>query len=63
MRYFEELEPGLQEFYFDFTEGVETEEQLALVPSEGCSEAQGYLLGRHRPVDRVWELFSGAAVR
>lgn len=31
-------------------EGVETEEQLALVRSEGCGEAQGFLLGRPQPV-------------
>jgi len=30
-------------------EGVETEEQLALLRTEGCTEAQGYLLGRPQP--------------
>jgi EAL domain-containing protein (putative c-di-GMP-specific phosphodiesterase class I) len=27
-------------------EGIETEEQLAMVRAEGCTEAQGYLLGK-----------------
>jgi len=27
-------------------EGVETPEQLSILRTEGCSEAQGYLLGR-----------------
>ena len=30
-------------------EGVETEEQLALVAAEGCAEVQGYLIGRPMP--------------
>ena len=31
-------------------EGIETEEQLALVRAAGCSQAQGYLIGRPGPV-------------
>ncbi|RVU18103.1 putative bifunctional diguanylate cyclase/phosphodiesterase [Methylobacterium oryzihabitans] len=33
-------------------EGVETAEQLALVREEGCSEVQGYLIGRPAPLSQ-----------
>jgi EAL domain-containing protein (putative c-di-GMP-specific phosphodiesterase class I) len=33
-------------------EGVETDEQLAAVRANGCTEAQGYLLGRPTPSSR-----------
>ncbi len=32
-------------------EGVETEQQLALLRAEGCDQAQGYLFGRPAPVE------------
>ncbi|WP_246375800.1 putative bifunctional diguanylate cyclase/phosphodiesterase [Gluconacetobacter takamatsuzukensis] len=48
-------------------EGVETEEQLALVRKEGCAEVQGYLYGRPVPgaddVERVSRLDPGMVVR
>lgn len=34
-------------------EGVETEEQLEFVRAEGCTEAQGYLIGRPAPVSEI----------
>jgi diguanylate cyclase len=34
-------------------EGVETPDQLALLCSEGCNEAQGYLLGRPQPHEHI----------
>jgi EAL domain-containing protein (putative c-di-GMP-specific phosphodiesterase class I) len=34
-------------------EGVETQEQLALLRDRGCSEIQGYLLGRPMPGEQV----------
>jgi diguanylate cyclase len=44
-------------------EGVETEEQLAFLVTEGCNEVQGYFIGRPQPiahsalVDRIgWQL-------
>jgi diguanylate cyclase (GGDEF)-like protein len=35
-------------------EGVETEEQLALVAAEGCAEVQGYLISRPMPAPDVF---------
>jgi EAL domain-containing protein (putative c-di-GMP-specific phosphodiesterase class I) len=41
-------------------EGVETEEQLAFLASEGC-EIQGYLIGRPQPIAHYRHLVAGAA--
>lgn len=37
-------------------EGVETEDQLALLEHQGCDFAQGYLIGRPEPAEVVQEL-------
>jgi diguanylate cyclase (GGDEF)-like protein len=34
-------------------EGIETENQLALLLTEGCDEAQGYFLGRPAPISQL----------
>ena len=39
-------------------EGVETEEQLAFLKSEGCDEVQGYLVGMPMPVRRFEKSFA-----
>ncbi len=47
-------------------EGVETEAQLALLRSEGCTEGQGYLFGRPSPAEDIpafFAAFSGASPR
>jgi diguanylate cyclase (GGDEF)-like protein len=36
-------------------EGVENQTQLDILESEGCDEAQGYLLGRPKPYDEVFK--------
>ncbi|HWB46619.1 MAG TPA: PAS-domain containing protein [Hyphomicrobiaceae bacterium] len=38
-------------------EGVETQEQLETVKSEGCTEMQGFLFSRPRPVSEIEQLF------
>lgn len=35
-------------------EGVETEQQLTMLRTIGCSEAQGFLLGRPKPLDEIF---------
>lgn len=42
-------------------EGVETQEQLALVRIEGCSQAQGYLIGRPAPPSAIFARDASAA--
>jgi diguanylate cyclase (GGDEF)-like protein len=37
-------------------EGVETQEQLAKLTSEGCSQIQGYLFGRPQPESAIGEM-------
>jgi diguanylate cyclase (GGDEF)-like protein len=39
-------------------EGVETEDQLAALKAEGCTEAQGYLISRPVPPDQVAEVLA-----
>jgi diguanylate cyclase (GGDEF)-like protein len=34
-------------------EGIETENQLSMLLAEGCDEAQGFLLGRPMPLDKL----------
>lgn len=38
-------------------EGIETQEQLDLVWSEGCDEIQGYFIGQPKPADDVERLY------
>ncbi|MGX7706236.1 bifunctional diguanylate cyclase/phosphodiesterase [Methylobacterium sp. Gmos1] len=42
-------------------EGVETPRQLALVREAGCTQVQGYLLGRPQPILRVVEAVAAAS--
>jgi diguanylate cyclase len=43
-------------------EGVETEEELAVVTACGCDEAQGYLIARPVPAEALEELLEGRGV-
>ena len=38
-------------------EGVETEEQLAILHEEGCEQVQGYLFSRPKPIEALHDLF------
>jgi EAL domain-containing protein (putative c-di-GMP-specific phosphodiesterase class I) len=42
-------------------EGVETPEQLDFLRTEGCTQAQGYLIAAPVPPGRVEELFAALA--
>ncbi len=42
-------------------EGVETEEQLAMLTRLGCNEIQGYLISRPMPADQITSTFSKRA--
>ena len=42
-------------------EGVETEEQLAFLVTEGCDEVQGYFIGRPQPIAHYRHLLTGLA--
>jgi EAL domain-containing protein (putative c-di-GMP-specific phosphodiesterase class I) len=42
-------------------EGVENEQQLAVLRREGCDEAQGYLIGRPVPAEEVLALLRRSA--
>jgi len=42
-------------------EGVETDQQLVILRTEGCDEAQGYLLGRPQPMVQLVHSGLGAA--
>jgi EAL domain-containing protein (putative c-di-GMP-specific phosphodiesterase class I) len=43
-------------------EGVETEEQLAALKLEGCSEMQGFLFGRPLPASEIAQAFFGRSM-
>jgi len=44
-------------------EGVETNEQLALLRAEGCTEVQGYLFSKPRPAADVEDMLSEGRLR
>jgi predicted signal transduction protein with EAL and GGDEF domain len=44
-------------------EGVETEDQLSFVTSQGCDSAQGYLLGMPMPEDAYVDLLRNLPAR
>jgi diguanylate cyclase (GGDEF)-like protein/PAS domain S-box-containing protein len=44
-------------------EGVETEEQLALIRAEGCTEVQGFLFSKPRPAKEIAELLAAQQTR
>jgi len=44
-------------------EGVETQQQLDALQAMGCTEMQGYLFSRARPVKELGQFFAGATDR
>jgi diguanylate cyclase (GGDEF)-like protein/PAS domain S-box-containing protein len=44
-------------------EGVETEQQLARVRAQGCTEVQGYYFFRPKPANEISELFAATSFR
>ncbi len=44
-------------------EGVETEEQLALLRAQGCNEVQGYLIGKPQPIENYASLTANKSKR
>jgi EAL domain-containing protein (putative c-di-GMP-specific phosphodiesterase class I) len=44
-------------------EGAETEAQLELLRQRGCDEAQGYLVARPMPAEKVTEFLANSASR
>ena len=42
-------------------EGVETEEQLALLAREGCEQVQGYLFSKPKPIAAVQDMLAKCA--
>ena len=44
-------------------EGVESEEQRAMLLSYGCDELQGFLTGKPRPIGEYAEMVGGAPMR
>jgi EAL domain-containing protein (putative c-di-GMP-specific phosphodiesterase class I) len=42
-------------------EGVETQEELDYLKSEGCTEAQGYFFSKPKPASEVYKMLSNKA--
>ena len=44
-------------------EGVETDEQLEILRAEGCTQVQGYLFSRPKPVREIPKMLNRPAER